>query len=176
MADQPTQTTIIEKPASCFLNLTAAFILLRLFMGVRLVLSGAEKMGLLGKTPVAFGDAFRLVPWFGPSGITAELPFGDGRMKNIAQVVLDNTSLPAWVVKPFLIGLPYAMLGTGLFILLGLFNRVAWWLAGLIWFSLAFGQMLLPDEATIQQVGLYLFVCALALVIIDHNRVRCTRF
>jgi hypothetical protein len=175
MADQPPQTTVIEKPC-CILNLTAAFIILRLFMGVRLILSGAEKMGLLGKTPAAWGDAFRLVPWFGPSGITSELPYGDGRMKNIAQVMLDNTTLPSWTIKPFLIALPYAMLATGVLILVGLLNRLAWWVAGLIWFSLAFGQMLLPDEATIQQLGLYIFVCAFALAIIDHNRVRCTRF
>jgi hypothetical protein len=48
-------------------------------------------------------------------------------------------------------------------------------LSGLIWFSLAFGQMLLPDEGTVQQLGLYLFMSALALCLINHNRVRLTK-
>jgi hypothetical protein len=90
--------------------------------------------------------------------------------------MLEETLLPAWMVKPFLLALPYAMLLAGLLILLGLLNRVAWWLAGLIWFSLAVGQMLLPDEGTIQWLGLYVFMCALALCLVEHNRVRITKF
>jgi hypothetical protein len=94
----------------------------------------------------------------------------------IAKAMLDYSLLPAWMIKPFMIGLPYAMLVSGLLILLGLFNRFGWFLAGLIWFSLAFGQMLLPDEGTVQQLGLYVFVCALALTMINHNRIRLTKF
>jgi hypothetical protein len=36
--------------------------------------------------------------------------------------------------------------------------------------------MLLPDEQTIQWLGLYVFVCALALAIVEHNRVRLTKW
>jgi hypothetical protein len=168
------------------LNLTLAFLLLRLFMGMRLVLSGLEKMGyLVGKgtttfketlTLKALGDALSQKAWFGEGGLAANEGFGDGRMWNVGKAMLDNSLLPEWMIKPFLICLPYAMLLSGLMILLGLLNRAAWWLAGLIWFSLAFGQMLLPDEQTIQWLGLYVFVCALALSIVEHNRIRITKF
>jgi hypothetical protein len=195
MAD--TQSSTPDEPSCCpALNLTLAFLLLRVFMGVRLVFSAFEKMGyLVGKatstlkealTFKALGDALALKAWIGPSGFSAtdsagttELVnegFGDGKMWPIAKVMIEETILPAWMVKPFLLALPYAMLIAGLLILLGLLNRVAWWLAGLIWFSLAFGQMLLPDEGTIQWLSLYVFMCALALCLVEHNRIRITKF
>jgi hypothetical protein len=158
------------------LNLTAAFIVLRLFMGFRLVLSGLEKMGyFVAKGTASPEEAFRLTQWFGPSGITSELPYGDGKMANIAKAMTDYTTLPKVMIQAFLIPLPYVMLVTGFLILIGLLNRFAWWMAGLIWFSLALGQMLLPDEATVQHLGVYLLMCAVALIIIDHNRLRLTR-
>ena len=187
MADTLSPPPLPEKSVCCpVLNLTLAFLLLRLFMGMRLVLSAFEKMGyLVGKGTATFketmtfkalGEALSLKAWFGTSGLAENEGFGDGKMWPIAKAMLDNSLLPAWMIKPFLICLPYAMLISGLLILLGLLNRAAWWVAGLIWFSLAFGQMLLPDEQTIQWLGLYVFVCALALTMVDHNRVRLTKF
>jgi hypothetical protein len=186
-------STSIPKPpadeACCpALNLTFAFWLLRLFMGTRLILSALEKMGhFVAKGNASLSEALQLKPWFGPSGLGSKVEingkeellnqgFGDGKMWPIAKAMLDYTSLPVWSIKPFMIGLPYAMLISGVLILFGLFNRLGWFLAGLIWFSLAFGQMLLPDEGTVQQLGLYLFICALALCLINHNRVRLTKF
>jgi hypothetical protein len=158
------------------LNLTAAFLILRLFMGFRLALSGLEKMGyFVAKGAAKFEEALKLKLWLGDSGFTEEFPYGNGTMANIAKVMTEHTTLPKWMIQGFLIPLPYLMLATGVLILIGLLNRIAWWLAGLIWFSLALGQMLLPDEGTVQQLGLYLLMCAVALVIVDHNRIRITR-
>jgi hypothetical protein len=176
MADQSTPPAIPEKPAATALNLTAVYLVLRLFMGFRLALSGLEKMGyFVGKGTATPGEAMRLTQWMGPSGITGELPYGDGKMANIAKAMTEYTTLPKVLIQAFLVPLPYLMLVTGVLILVGLLNRFAWWVAGLIWFSLAFGQMLLPDEGTVQQLGLYLFMCAIALVLVDHNRIRITR-
>jgi thiosulfate dehydrogenase (quinone) large subunit len=184
MAAPPPPPPIPAQPAATALNLTAAFIILRLFMGFRLALSGLEKMEyfvaktstiLDGKAPTTPGEALKLRRWLGESGVTSELPYGDGKMANIASVMTEHTMLPKWMIQGFLIPLPYAMLVTGLLILIGLFNRLAWWLAGMIWFSLALGQMLLPDEGTVQQLGVYLLMCAVALILVDHNRIRITR-
>jgi uncharacterized membrane protein YphA (DoxX/SURF4 family) len=183
----------LDKSVCCpALNLTLAFLLLRLFMGMRLVLSGFEKMGyFVAKGTATFKEALTLKEWLGDpakgqglgsmveeggASVLLNQGFGGGKMWPIAKAMLENTLLPAWMIKPFLICLPYAMVVSGLLILLGLFNRAAWWVAGLIWFSLAFGQMLLPDEQTIQWLGLYVFVCALALAIVEHNRVRLTKW
>jgi thiosulfate dehydrogenase [quinone] large subunit len=189
MADSTSTPNAAASEACCpALNLTFAFWLLRLFMGVRLILSGLEKMGyFVAKGTASLSEALQLKQWFGPSGLSAKVEIdgkeallnqglGDGKMWPIAKAMLDYTNMPVWAIKPFMIGLPYAMLLSGLLILLGLFNRLGWFLAGLIWFSLAFGQMLLPDEGTVQQLGLYLFMSALALCLINHNRVRLTKF
>lgn len=188
MADSISNPPPSATPSIPALNLTFAFLLLRLFMGMRLILSGLEKMGFfVAKGTASFSEALKLQQWFGPSGLGSKVEIdgkeallnqglGDGKMWPVGKAMLDYTNLPVFMIKPFLIGLPYAMLISGLFILLGLWNRLAWMLAGLIWFSLAFGQMLLPDEGVIQQLGLYVFMCALALCLIHHNRVRITKF
>jgi hypothetical protein len=189
MADSTSSPTTPANEASIpALNLTFAFWLLRLFMGMRLIMSALEKMGyFVGKGTATVSDALKWEVWFGRSGLGTKVEvdgkeellnmgFGDGKMWPIAKAMLDYSMLPAKMIQPFMIGLPYAMLVSGLLILLGLFNRLGWFLAGLIWFSLAFGQMLLPDEGTVQQLGLYIFVCALALTMINHNRIRLTKF
>lgn len=178
MADSTSSPTTPANEASIpALNLTFAFWLLRLFMGMRLIMSALEKMGyFVGKGTATVSEALKLELWFGRSGLGANEGLGDGKMWPIAKAMLEYSLLPAGMIRPFMIGLPYAMLVSGLLILLGLFNRLGWFLAGLIWFSLAFGQMLLPDEGTVQQLGLYIFVCALALTMINHNRIRLTKF
>ena len=178
MADSTSSPTTPANEASIpALNLTFAFWLLRLFMGMRLIMSALEKMGyFVGKGTATVSEALKLELWFGRSGLGANEGLGDGKMWPIAKAMLEYSLLPAGMIRPFMIGLPYAMLVSGLLILLGLFNRLGWFLAGLIWFSLAFGQMLLPDEGTVQQLGLYVFVCALALTMINHNRIRLTKF
>lgn len=179
MVDPNYQTSTaadLEKPPF-FLNLTAAFIILRLFMGFRLTLSGLEKLGFwVGKGSTPLGDALAMKAYAGPGGWAANEGLGDGRAYNIAKPMLDYTNLHPKLVQAFILPLPYFMLVAGLLILLGLLNRFAWWFAGFIWFSLAFGQMLLPDENWVVALGLYVFMCAFALVIIDHNRLRITKF
>jgi hypothetical protein len=86
------------------------------------------------------------------------------------------TNLPDLLIKGFIIPLPLFMIGCGALILLGLANRFAWWACAMIWFSLSFGQMLLPDEPTIQQLFMYVMASALALCLIDHNRIRITKW
>ncbi len=173
------------------LNLTAAFFVLRLWMGMRLVLTGAEKFGWLRKDAPGFLEGLKGEYWFGKSGLGAIIkgkgglseedleafkPFGDGAMGNIASVMTENSKLPEWSVKAFLIPLPYLMFFLGVFILLGFLNRLSWWLAALVWFSLAFGQMLLPDEQTIGYLTLYMLTCVLALILVNHNRLRITKW
>ena len=189
MADSISNPPPSTAPSCCpALNLTCAFWLLRLFMGMRLILSGLEKLGyFVAKGNEKLVDALKGKAWFGEAGLGAteqvdgvdrviNQGLGSGKMWPIAKLMLDNTNLPVAMIKPFMIGLPYAMLFSGVLILAGLFNRVGWFLAGLVWFSLAFGQMLLPDEVGVQWLGLYVFICALALCLIDHNRVRITKF
>ncbi len=190
MPEPITPPAVPEKASCCpALHLSAAFLVLRLFMGMRLVTSAFEKMGFfVAKGDATWGEALTLKKWFGESGLgsmvenadgTSEVlnqGFGDGKMWPIANAMLSNTKLPAELIKAFLIPLPYLMLVSGVLILLGLFNRFGWFLSCVVWFSLAFGQMLLPDEQTISYLSVYLIISALALALADHNRLRCTRF
>jgi hypothetical protein len=104
-------------------------------MGMRLVLSGFEKMGyFVAKGTATFKEALTLKEWLwdpakgqglgsmveeGGASVLLNQGFGGGKMWPIAKAMLENTLLPAWMIKPFLICLPYAMVVSGLLILLG---------------------------------------------------------
>lgn len=73
-------------------------------------------------------------------------------------------------------GLPYLMIASGVMILFGFLNRVGLFLGGVIWFSLAAGQMILPDNPTVFMLSQYTLMVALALALVKHNRFAITRF
>jgi uncharacterized membrane protein YphA (DoxX/SURF4 family) len=140
---------------------TYALFLLRAFMGMRLFMSGKEKI-CFEKT------VFKL----DLAGWTAE----GGKAEKIGQVMVDYAGMDMKLIKLFMIPLPFMMIATGVCIMLGLLNRLAWWGAGMIWFSLAIGQMMLPDEQTINYLGQYTIMCVLALAWLKHNKLAITKF
>jgi uncharacterized membrane protein YphA (DoxX/SURF4 family) len=72
--------------------------------------------------------------------------------------------------------LPYLMILSGLMILFGFLNRVGLFLGGAIWFSLAAGQMILPDNPTVFMLSQYTLMVAVALALVKYNRFAITRF
>src|SRR5689334_2596930 len=59
-----------------------------------------------------------------------------------------GTWLPAWLVAPYAMALPYAEITFGFFILIGLFRGVFLTLGGLLMVSLAFGMMVNGKQET----------------------------
>ncbi len=72
--------------------------------------------------------------------------------------------------------LPYLMILSGSMILLGFLNRIGLMLGGAIWFSLAAGQMLLPDNPTVLMLSQYTLMVAVALALVKYNRFAITRY
>ena len=104
MADSTSSPTTPANEASIpALNLTFAFWLLRLFMGMRLIMSALEKMGyFVGKGTATISEALKLEQWFGRSGLGTKVEvdgkeallnmgLGDGKMWPIAKAMLDYT-------------------------------------------------------------------------------------
>ena len=81
-----------------------------------------------------------------------------------------------WVFLAYSKYLPYLMLISGVMILFGFLNRVGLFLGGGIWFSLAAGQMLLPDNPTVFMLSQYTLMSAVALALVKYNRFALTRF
>ena len=68
------------------------------------------------------------------------------------------------------------MVISGAMILFGFLNRIGLFLGGAIWFSLAAGQMLLPDNYTVFLLSQYTLTVAVALALVKYNRFAITRF
>lgn len=169
-----------------------AYLVMRLLLGLLLICAGAEKFKS-PETPYFFDRR----NWHGEKNPVTGLYEG-GRWGSVAKPVFDYSGFnnvdnyPKFLQKPGKEGhigpntvsrvfyyfahlLPYLMIGSGILIFIGLFNRLALTLGGLIWMSLAVGQAMLPDNATVMMLSLYTLYHAVALALVRNNRYAITR-
>ncbi len=117
----------------CQLN-AAAPALLRWALGLLMLTSGIPKlMGLHG-----FVNGY-LIPAF------------------------ESTFLPGWMIAGYGYALPFVEVLLGLLLILGVCRACTLLLNGLTLLSLAFGQMLIKNHATVGTIFLYVLMTALAL-------------
>ncbi len=130
-------------------ELTAAFILLRLFLGLRTLLAGVEKFESKG---------------------TYSAENYSANMQHMAQGITGASFLPLWMTTNFALFLGYALLVLGAALLLGLKTRVTLFLAGLVYVGLAFGLMCVQEQEGIAWLGVHVALIAGALALVRHNR------
>jgi thiosulfate dehydrogenase [quinone] large subunit len=128
---------------------TGAFLLLRLFLGLRLLLAGLEKFESKG---------------------TYSLANYSTNMSKMSEGITSASFLPLWMTRGFAHSLGYALLVVGAAVLLGLKTRVALLLAGLLFVGLAFGLMAVQENEGVAWLGLHVGLCAAALVLAQYNR------
>ena len=167
----------------CCCGQSLAYLLLRVGLGLMLLLTGAEKF----KSPLP-PYSYSFANWHDKKNDKGEV-VEYGKWLNVAKPVFEfggfnNTeifgkqgvNLLSHLFRTYAVGLPYAMVGVGLLILLGFLNRLSIFLGGGIWLSLAAGQMTLPDNATVWMLMSYTFFHAVALALVKFNRFGLTRF
>ena len=124
-----------------------AFLLLQLFLGLRLLVAGASK-------------------FHGSDGLSFSHFYGQV-LPALSQPFLENSLLPAWSLKLYLGVLPYGEILIGSGILVAGRNRVPLILAGLLYLSLAFGQMLIGGQSTVADIAIHLVLVVLALRLLE---------
>ncbi|MCP5559583.1 MAG: hypothetical protein H7A55_17700 [Verrucomicrobiaceae bacterium] len=134
------------------LELVYANLILRLWVGLRLFLAGVDKFR--SKTSTTFS-----------------MENLKSNMTPIYNLMADNTFLPSKAVAAFCGYLPYALLFTGAWILIGLFSRTALLLGGLVFVSLSVGLMALPDDDAVLARGIEVMITAFALATCGHNKI-----
>ena len=143
MSDNPN-----PKPASpC--EYTAAFILLRLFIGLRTLLAGLEKFESGGT--YSFANYFK-------------------NMGRMATGITSASFLPLWATKTFANSIGFVLIILGLAVLLGLKSRVALFLAGLTYVGLSFGLMAVQESEGVAWLGIYVGLIVGALCLVRHNK------
>ena len=128
---------------------TSAFLLLRLFLGLRTLLAGIEK--------------------FESGGIYSFANYGKA-MGKMAEGITGASFLPLWATRAFALPLGYVLIGVGVAILLGLKPRVSLLIAGFVYVGLAFGLMAVQEGEGVAWLGVYVGLIAAALVLVQHSR------
>ena len=128
---------------------TAAFLLLRLFLGLRTLLAGLEK--------------FEANKSFSFSNYTEN-------MTRMATGISNYSMIPLWAAKMFALSLGFLLVGLGAAILLGIKSRCSLFLAGLVYVGLAFGLMAVQEGEGVAWIGMQVLMFAVALVLVRHNR------
>jgi thiosulfate dehydrogenase (quinone) large subunit len=144
MNDRPAQPDSEIRGEYC-----AAFLLLRLFLGLRTLLAGIEKFELKGE--YSLGNYYE-------------------NMGRMAQGITSASFIPLWASRSFAHSLGYALILVGVAILLGVRTRAALFLGGLIYVGLSFGLMAVQESEGVAWIGLHIGLLAAALVLVRHNR------
>ena len=137
--------------SKCSLDWAFAHLILRLWVGLRLLLAGIDKMREKGG-----------------SGFGVE--FIEKSMAPIIKTITDNTLIPGWAIAPYGVVLPWVLLIAGLLCIVGLCTRWSLLLGGLTFVSLAVGLMALPDDDQAVFRGIEVALTALALMTAAHNK------
>lgn len=100
-------------------DLTLAYLALRFYIGLQLLLAGLDKFMADGK--------------FGGFSAYKE------NMLRIADGIAGASIMPAWLSKPYALLLPWALLLCGIAVLVGIKNRIALFAAAVVYTSLSIG-------------------------------------
>lgn len=128
---------------------TAAFLILRLFLGLRTLIAGVEK--------------FEANKSFSFSNYTEN-------MTRMATGISNYSLIPLWAAKSFAMSLGFLLVFIGAAILLGIKTRAALFLGGLVYVGLGFGLMAVQEGEGVAWIGMQVLMFAFALTLVRHNR------
>lgn len=128
---------------------THAFLLLRLFLGLRTLLAGLEKF---------------------ESGGVYSLANYTKTMGKMAEGITGASFLPLWATRAFALPLGYVLIALGAALLLGLKPRTTLLVTGLVYTGLAFGLMVVQEGEGVAWLGLHVGLIAGALVLVRSSR------
>jgi thiosulfate dehydrogenase [quinone] large subunit len=138
-----------EKSSSSRCEFTAAFLLLRLFLGLRTLLAGIEKFE--GKGNYSFANYYQ-------------------NMDRMASGITGASFMPLWMTKNFAHAIGYVLIVLGAALLLGVKSRATLVLTGLTYVGLSFGLMAVQEGEGVAWLAIHVMMIAGALVLVQHDR------
>lgn len=131
------------------LDYSYAFILLRLFLGLRTLLAGVEKFEAKG---------------------TYSLANYSENMTRMATGITGASFLPLWMTRSFAMSLGYVLTLLGVLLILGVKTRTTLFVTGLVYVGLSFGMMAVQESEGIAWLGMHVVMFAAALALVRYNR------
>lgn len=160
---------------ACDCGASMAFLLLRLWLGVRALLTGIEKFGAYQNLQKPLLDPATGQP--DASGVLVNVNVKFYALTNYAGVppglkdrFVNEPLLPGFALNSFDHLLGPAFILSGVMLLLGAGTRLSLMLQGLIYVSLTAGLILIRQDDGISWLGIHLALVAFALTLARHNR------
>lgn len=154
---------------------TLAFWTLRLWIGVRTLLTGIEKYA--GKST----ETKPLLDEFGQPDINGAMVAIDTKVygfshyhalpDTLAAKLAAEPLIPGWALSTYSAILGPALIILGAALLIGLAPRVTLFLTALLYISLTVGLILLNESGGIAWLGIHVLMIAVALRYVEHNRI-----
>ena len=161
------------------LALTYAFWVLRLWLGLRALLSGVEKFSARINVQQPLLDS-KGAP--DPSGAIVEVEqkvYGFSHYQGISESLQDKFAheplLPAFLTTPLYLLLGYILIALGAALLLGIRTRETLLGMGVLYAVLTVGLILIGQEQGVAWLGVHVLLVVAALVLSPFNRWSITR-
>lgn len=136
-------------PPAARCEYAAAFLLLRLFLGLLTLLAGLEKFE--SKGTYSFASYYE-------------------NMGRMASGITGASFLPLWMTLNFAHALGYLLIVLGAALLLGLKTRTTLFLTGLLYVGLSFGLMAVQESEGVAWLAIHVGLIAGALLLVRHDR------
>lgn len=171
----PEQTS--ESKLPCDLGATFGVLVLRLWLGVRAILSGVEKYAgtSTSTAPVSIDGA---VNSYGLTDATSVKVYSFANYHGIPKPLYDKflaePLLPDWGLKIYDQILGPAFIALGLALLLGVATRFTLFAMGLLYTSLTVGLILINENSGVAWLAIHIALIALMLFQVKHNKLELT--
>jgi thiosulfate dehydrogenase (quinone) large subunit len=158
---------------------TLAFLVLRLWLGLRSLVTGIEKFSDVRTVQEPLLDATGNPD---PSGAVVEVQhkfYGFSAYRAIPDSLRDKFAqepmLPNFLTTPFYAVLGWALIIFGITLLIGAFTRVSLFVMGILYVALTIGLILIKQDAGVSWLAIHIALVAYALSLSKHNRFAITR-
>lgn len=156
-------------------NYMLAFLVLRLWLAVRAILTAVEKFGAYKTTQMPFVDP--VTGMEDPSGAMVEVKVKFYALANYSGIppsLKSKFASEPLLPHPLLVAFDYALgpllLITGLMLLVGLGTRLSLFAQGLLYVVLTVGLILIRQDDGVAWLGIHVALVALALVLAKYNQ------
>jgi len=148
-----------------------AYLILRVWLGLRALVTGIEKFSATVTKEVSVGGED------GGFAITTEVQtkeYGFSHYNGVPEALYEKLAeeplMPGFALSIYSGVLGYALIAVGVMILAGICSRIALLVSGLIWASLTVGLIMLKQDAGIAWLGMHVALTVAALLLVKHNR------
>lgn len=151
-----------------------AFLVLRLWLGVRSFLTGLEKFAGVETVQRPLLDEFGEPDISGAMVNVKEKVYGFSHYHGLPKPLYDKFAaeplMPVWALDLYSGVLGYILLLLGGLLIVGALPRISLLASGLVYVSLSVGLILLNESGGIAWLGTHVILIALALALVKYNK------